>query len=435
MKIIVVILTVCVLFAQAGCKKDPILPKPIPEDPYRTILDVKWKRLFHSDTLVYYFLDPYFFGDNVGFCTEMNAFGVGELGLVAFHKSTGERHPAWKNDPANMVDGADITDWRIAGTSANIGVLTDRRRLYAYDLSSGQLLWKHDHSPFSGNHRFDKLGTDILHTYGPGALSQSWLKIGLFKAETGSKRDLLTLHIENNYEFYIMTPATFYSSVNDTILLFLKNGWNFSLVDGIVDAYAYNLTADTLMWVSKDIEVNGNATTYTPLVAQNKVVFQCNRSIHCFDIFTGQMLWEHEFTDMGFAASPNLYADGKVFARSHSDEVIAFDLNSGQILWKTPKNYGVNTGGSMDYYKGKLYLTAIDMRNGNIPDLLFCLDANTGTLLWKDCPIWLGGLSDGIIIDQTTGYLYCNNGAYIFCIDLNNTPLPGVKPKYPVILP
>jgi outer membrane protein assembly factor BamB len=140
------------------------------------------------------------------------------------------------------------------------------------------------------------------------------------------------------------------------------------------------------------------------------------------------MLWGHDynFGEFGFSQVPFLYADGKIYVKSDSFEVIAYDLYTGTILWKTYPHYGIHDGGSIDIYKGKLYLTGIDIASADYQRaMLFCLNASTGELLWKDPGVsQYGGLKNGIVIDQSTGYLYCTDSYRIFCIDVNNSPKP-----------
>jgi outer membrane protein assembly factor BamB len=171
----------------------------------------------------------------------------------------------------------------------------------------------------------------------------------------------------------------------------------------------------------------GNAKSFTPIVVNNKVVFQCLRSIHCYEITSGKLLWEYITGVEGFASSVNKYAEGKVFVRG-TEKLFAFDLNSGVLLWETPNHYGVELAGCMDYYKGRLYFTGIDMKDVYNSTMLFCLDGSTGELIWKDGGVnRTGMMADGVIIDQSTGYLYATDAYRIMCIDLNNSPKPRLN--------
>ena len=423
MKKLTVVLILLELITYASCKKDPdTVIKPKPDTPYQSILDVKWHRFFSSDTAAAYFLDPLLYNNYVVFCTRTIVGKKGKIGFIVLNKQSGQRHPAWNKDPDGIISDVDIFDFMLCGKNQNIACVTNRKSLFGFNLENGVKVWQHDYYPYAAIYKFTTLYDKPIHSFGPA--QKKWFKLAVFNPKTGSKRVILTLNMIDNYESSILPPSSWISPNNDTILFFLTSGVNFNILDGRVDAYAYNLSADTFLWKVSDIDNNGNASFYSPIIVQNKVIFQCNSSIHCFDILSGQMLWEHEFTDQSFTSVPNLYAEGKVFARSHSDQLLAFDVNSGQILWKTGAYYGLNTGGSMGYYKGKLYFTGIDMRNSNVPNLLFCLSASTGELLWKDCAPEESGLKDGIVIDQSTGYLYATDSYRIMCIDLNNTPKP-----------
>jgi hypothetical protein len=411
LKTILFIVLPLLFTAHAGCKKEEDIIKKDDKKPsvYESSMDIKWVRFFSSDTACAYFLDPCFFEDYVVFCTRGIVFNKGELGIGVFHKATGERHPSWDRDPGGVFDANanNLSDWQLGGSNNQIALAGNQLKLYALNLTTGQNEWFYEFRPLYGLTTFTSLFRSFIITYGPSALSPSWKKMARIDAETGHIKDLLTLTIEDNYEFAIMPPASWISPENDTVLLFLRSGWNFPLSKGKVDAYAYNLSADTVMWRAEDIDVSGNASFYTPIVVGNKVVFQCLRSIHCYEITSGKLLWEHLFTDASFGNIPFKYAEGKVFARATS-RLMAYDLNTGLLLWENPDDYGVELAGCMDYYKGRLYFTGIDRKDRYNNTMLFCLDGSTGELIWKDGGVnRTGMMADGVIIDQSTGYLMC----------------------------
>jgi outer membrane protein assembly factor BamB len=155
------------------------------------------------------------------------------------------------------------------------------------------------------------------------------------------------------------------------------------------------------------------------------------KSQHCIDLVNGEIIWEHQYQNAGFAMVRNLYADGKLFARS-GDDVIAYDATTGNLLWRIDDTYGLQTDGSMGYYQGNIYFTGIDVADiMHYPPMVFCLNAANGTLLWKAERIADGvapnNFAFGIVIDQSTGYLYASDAKNIVCIDLNNTPLDITK--------
>jgi len=50
-----------------------------------------------------------------------------------------------------------------------------------------------------------------------------------------------------------------------------------------------------------------------------------------------------------------------------------------------------------------------------------CVDIHTDEELWQDRGPY-GDIAFGVLIDQKTGYLYCNTNWSTLCVDLNKTP-------------
>lgn len=417
------------LFTGVGCKKEPIDNKPpLPVDtPYNTKLDIKWLKWYSTDSMGSWYDDPYFYTDYVIFCTDMPSGNNARLGFGVFHKTTGERHPVWDQYYPDLVEGtsSDIPDWKLCGINGEIAVLTTRNRLFAWDLNTGQLKWKHYHYPYFGLHKLSSIFGVPYHTYSNG--SETWSKIARFNPNTGTKEDLVTIPIIDNFEARIYPVESWINpSTGDTILLFVTGGWNSPLTKGRVDAYAFNQTTNAMMWHAYDICPSGNAAIFAPVVTGNKVVIQGGQSVHCFDLTSGSLLWEHNYDpwSRGFSNARNIYRDGKVFVRD-GKSVLAYDINTGALAWETTNKMNLQMGGAMDVYNGRLYFTASDETLPDHIKSLFCVDTNTGSVIWKDPgPNKYGGLTFGIIIDQSTGYLYATDAFRMMCIDLNNTPKP-----------
>lgn len=406
------------LFAQAGCKKEVYLnPKPTPK---KSILDIKWYKPFYSDSSAAYFQDPYFYDDYVVFCSDLPLNPKMAGGIKAYNKLTGALHPMWSQNPTYTDE---ISSWALCGPNNEIAAFNNGKKLFATELSTGTILWSHDYNPYSALPSIATFGNNIVHTFGPGGLSKTWAKMVEFNCQTGTMRELITLNCIDNYEFFIKPPALYILPNLDTILLFVTSGWNFALSNGRVDAYAYNLTQDSILWMKSNISVTANASSYKPIIIDDLVIFQGQKSNICINIHTGEIVWNHQYLGGDHNGQvESLYADGRLFVRLASRVVLAYNAKSGDLLWQTGPYYGIQTGGKMGYYKGKLYFTGTDKTDPNFPGLLFCINAANGALVWKDGGTYGNGMSDGIIIDQNTGYLYVNNSSFILCIDLNNTP-------------
>ena len=423
----ILFLSMLLLFPCYGCDKEPIPPPITPVKPIttNTNLEIVWHVPFYSDSFPDFFWDPVFSNDYVIFTNTYDMKQGHERGVGVYHKATGKRHPAWQRDPGGIIDDVEsLRDCQIGGVNENTVYLSTANSLYAYDIHTGNRLWRYKHSPYYGSLLVSVFGKDVLHNYGPGALSKSWYKIAKFDNASGNKTNIVQLFIENNYKFLIETPAWTTNKENDTLLLFLTSGWNFDKVDGKVNAYCYNMTKQEMVWEKKGFTNDKDATKYAPLVIENnKVIFQSLRAIHCMDIASGELVWQHEYLDNGTSATRLLYYNDKLFFRMQSGDIYCYEPQTGQIVWSNTSIEAFPApDGRMDAYKDKLYLTAYPA--GGV--YLYCLSISTGELLWKDKgPAEV--IQGGVIIDQKTGYLYCHSDWSVMCIDLNKSPKKTVK--------
>lgn len=408
-----------------GCKKPPIDPPPV--DNSKTNLSVVWHNVFYSDSTLAYFHDPYFSNEYVAFCSYQILGGSNMLaGIGVYNKETGANHYLWDTEPGSTFNMTGISDWKIGGENNNLAVFCNGNIIKCYDINSGTEIWLKDIHNI--NFRFNILGNNVYVN------TESQTKAVLYEIdiETGSTKSLLTKYTTNGYEPSFESFAGWIAPWGDSILIFQNRQWNFGESDGKVDIYAYNLEADSILWVLEDLTEDGNSSIQKPQIFGNRLFFQGMKSQHCIDLLTGEVLWEHKYDNEGFADVENLYAEGILFARS-GDNLIAYDAITGNLLWKIDNTYGLQTGGRMGYYQGNLYFTGTDENDVMRYPMIFCLNALEGTLVWKGNRVYdnapLYNMKDGVIIDENTGYLYVNDALRIICIDLNKTPLTTTKRK------
>ena len=403
-----------------ACKEEPDIQPPVKE--YDSRLDIKWIKWFTEDSAGAYFLDPQFYGDYVVFGTTMPVGDNGKEGLGVFNKLTGKKHPNWDEYYPDLTPTSsnDLLDLKTCGQWNQIAVMTNMLSIESWDLSTGTHLWSDVYNPDHGQYPMA-----VYHgiPYVPyESASRKWGKIDRYDPLTGAKENLVHIPWEQDYSITMHAPALWINRKKDTIMLFATSSINYLNLQGRANVYAYNITADTFLWRNNNIDSTGNAESEPPIVVGDRVIFRCISTMHCYDIPSGKLLWVYDFDNK--IKSHNfkpLYADGKIFTRS-TEIVWAVDLITGQKVWSTDIRLNNLEGGSMAYYKGKLYFTASDDTDPNYARSLFCLDGATGNLIWKDKgPNKYGGMAFGVIVDPATGYLYATDAFRMMCIDLNNT--------------
>jgi outer membrane protein assembly factor BamB len=124
--------------------------------------------------------------------------------------------------------------------------------------------------------------------------------------------------------------------------------------------------------------------------------------IWAWDLDTGKVVWEKDFSDQGRGGNDCgiCILDGKlyysVFFGYDADQrarrgqpvgnnglTVCIDPKSGNILWQTNEYY-VTAKCTLSARDGKLYLGGYNKANAGTEDrFVWCLDANTGKLIWK----------------------------------------------------
>jgi outer membrane protein assembly factor BamB len=421
---IFIILSFCMILG--GCYKKQFPPGLLQNDtyPYPTDLEVLWRMPFYPDSTSSYYFNPDFAGQYIVFANESSDAGhYPKIGV--YDRFTGKQHLAWEYGHTNIIESnGQLDDCKIGGTNKDIVCVFAENNLYGYNLSTGQQLWKAN-IPLWGTHRISTSDKYVFASYGPD--NKSWSRLLAIDIVSGIQTDILTLYMEDNYEIRINPPSSYITSMRDTLLFFTTSGWNSSTVHGRVYAYCYNLTKKQMVWVNKNFTTDrgASASLQPPLVIENdKLIITSFEAIHCFNINTGEVIWQEE--NLSLVDRPYVYHQGKLYVRSGDPCILlCYDAQTGQILWQnTTLNPIPAPRGNMGIYKDKLYFTAWgkDAWIG-----LFCVDANNGELLWQDAGP-SGRMSYGVIIDHERGYMYCQSGWLVMCVDLNKTP-NGKKDK------
>jgi outer membrane protein assembly factor BamB len=220
-----------------------------------------------------------------------------------------------------------------------------------------------------------------------------------------------------------MPPSAYVMGNGDTILFFTTSALNFETLEGRAYTYCYNLTQKRMVWINKPLSternISASASKSPPYLIENdKLIVTGRRMIWCLDQHTGELIWER---DGLFTTGCNpLYHEGKLYIRANDPCILlCLDAQTGQTVWEnTVINPLPAPDGNMAIYKDRLYFTAW---GANVTFHLACIDIHTGKELWRDRGPY-GSISFGVLIDQKTGYLYCNTGWSTLCVDLNKTP-------------
>ena len=198
----------------------------------------------------------------------------------------------------------------------------------------------------------------------------------------------------------------------------LKGGRVF--VPGI-DGFANCLDADTgaILWRYR----TGRSTCTEPVLYGDTVIFgSWDRHLYALDVTSGKLLWKHHIGNRSDSGAQVVH-DNRMYLGNHTDTsqpgdvkgngwVRCFDLETGDILWEASRaKTGFNATPAL---KGKRLLVSTSQGRGlggvALNTSVSCFDARTGEFLWEHPgggltgPVIAGG--HGIIASTASPYMY-----------------------------
>lgn len=182
-----------------------------------------------------------------------------------------------------------------------------------------------------------------------------------------------------------------------------------------LEIFAYNLTADTLLWRNRDFPTAD--IPFPPRVYNGKVYGRYVESVYCIDLETGQMLWLKDygtaFEQSGLAAKINyigMYND-QLVVKPDCNTILFVDLEDGSIDKMVSGYEDGNPEGEFSYWQEKLYF------NNGLQ--LAVTDLATGeNLVTPENSRALEGITiySSITVDPVYGKLYFQDGHYLYCV-------------------
>ena len=171
-----------------------------------------------------------------------------------------------------------------------------------------------------------------------------------------------------------------------TILPFKENGDTLLFV-GFVESQEstksisywslYNLTKKE--WEIDKIKVNdeefSSGITYNVFYQKNKFYFTSNRSIQCWDRFTGERIWRKNFPNYFMFSSIELIPEHNVIVGCNNvSKTYCLDIDTGNTIWV---NDATSSASRVHYQDDVIYIA------GGSSGKLHAIDVVTGEDIWE----------------------------------------------------
>ncbi|MEZ5032897.1 MAG: PQQ-binding-like beta-propeller repeat protein [Saprospiraceae bacterium] len=288
--------------------------------------------------------------------------------------------------------------------------------LAGYDLNTRQKKWSIPiNYPMQGSFGLHGIRDKVYLSISHADPQSAWVpEAALLEVDmtSGTNREITRFSEEEWGGFPTVHPPSLWihPSTGDSILMVAVGFYRFS--GGPEDArhsiHAYNLHSDSYLWQVDSIGIPANNIKRVE-VYEDKVYMVTDYRVHCFDAFTGDNIWSTilpcctQYVSI-FSDSRLLVSKGKVIANPTTDNMYCLDANTGEILWELP-NYTATANQDLLEYNGVIYLSS----SGN--GLLLGVDLETGEILMKEKspnvdPSFCG---ENVIVNPEKNLLFVND--------------------------
>ncbi len=407
------VLLCAMLISSFSCHKEKYVFIPDPGPPkVESKLKIVWKTFLHESKTACFGLPPVIFEGAVLFGAKRLS-GLDNMQIMALSKQGGIplwTWREWKSPSANLWKPYSFS------VSGQFILLPTIREVHKVDMKDGRTVWS-DFRPdeSTGDYRFSSFADMFFAEHElPGQDFSALVRCNISQFQ-GWDTIFSAYKGLDNFSPCFCSPSAAVAPWGDTLLVFQDRSVNFNSGQGRITMYGYNLTADSVLWKTPLPERNSNVAL--PLIEGDRVYFQAEASVYCFNLLSGQVVWRQDFGGgHGFLTTNLLIVGEKLIAGPHDTDLFAVDKMTGKMIW-----HNTDSGGSRNYmvhYKGRIYFTA--MGSGK----LHCVDAATGTNIFAERPPTAVDddratfSASQIVIDEVTGLLYTHDDFHALCLKL-----------------
>lgn len=403
-KYVIILLVIYTL----SCSKERVGSPPSPPPTGINYIDIKWSvDITRSPLLTSLSFAPILYKDKVIINSEWPDMSYPDNAVLFIDTTSKTISDYW----FEFINGPRLYDKYQMAKKGNLLMLGAQGSVDCINLDNSSSQWNANvYFGFVGIYQHDN------EVYKGADNGVSWSKIMSTDIVTGNWEDIYQFHKDDNYipNFVGIEKAIRWNG--DELLIWKNLGWTSSR--DRMELFCYSLTHDSLMWRSQKYE--GFSGVVPPIAVGDKVYAMHDKTMHAFDLMTGQELWVFDMTKNsqcpskanGSTGAMHINGDRIIAVTDRCAEVLVINRQNGTLIkrWtRDPELDWSHIEGEFTHVDGKLFY-ASNRR-------LEVLDDYSGEPLldWRRT-LHLGELYNGVAVDSVTESIYVHNGKKLFCL-------------------
>lgn len=399
-KVILYFLLLIILY---GCAKKEVAA--IIEKPKEKDLEILWKTPIVSDTVNYAALgmNPCLYDSLVVFGTDLNYLGEGAP-ILFMNKFTGALIDTW----SEYVEGP----WHYTGLQAQpLGdflILSSITSIDCVNLQTRQTQW---------SERFLAVGPEAYLDEGylyTGVAYNGWRNAAIIRTKPDIEQwdTVYSMAITDGYKPHFDAINFGELTNGDKVVVWKNRSYKWSR--SRTEVFAYNLTADSLLWKNSDFKVNAGASRLE--VDDLRVYGMVKDTLFALDLMDGKLAWKTSFRGMvSELESANMDAGlfwqlgDSLVLKGDPEQLLYIKKNTGYKSHSTELAWG-NYGSGVEEFEGNYYITTYDG--------LYIVDAKSGEVLFTTTgdDRWVfKEIRSRVTIDPETRRMYFHNSRFAIC--------------------
>jgi outer membrane protein assembly factor BamB len=304
---------------------------------------------------------------------------------------------------------------------------------YLIDSKLGKTIWKTKNDlPSSGPHPAFLNDKFFVTSNTHASSNNGRMEEGIFEgdATTGNLRELVKPNYSEEYaihrpnsEYYIgslINIEAFTRNNNDYLVVpHVEMGPNVKYNDNRAYFGVYNLSQNK--WVYERVPLNypdeGTSACLKPIVDGNSVYLTSLNSVACFEVLTGEKVWQHKLTEKYTGFGDFIKVGNRLILNGHDAMLYCLDTNTGSKLWTQPSSAIASDLYHQDgiiYWISTNELRAVDLETGKLCWNMKSLDTKE-----ENRPdSWYWGFVTGIPSkDGKKGRIFATTNLNLYCFE------------------